>query len=66
MIIVESGGEKLALMIDDLIGLQQIVIKSLDRYITSSRAISGAAILGDGNVALILDIHGLLSSINAR
>jgi len=50
-------------MIDDLIGQQQIVIKSLDNYITSSRSISGATILGDGRVALIVDIHGLADEI---
>jgi len=64
VVIVESSGEKLALMIDDLIGQQQIVIKSLDRFITNKRSVSGAAILGDGNVALIIDIHGLLSEIS--
>ncbi len=63
VIIVETSGEKLALLIDDLIGQQQIVIKSLDNYITRSRAVSGAAILGDGNVALILDVHGLVGDI---
>jgi two-component system chemotaxis sensor kinase CheA len=63
LIIVESGGEKLALMIDDLIGQQQVVIKSLDSFITTERAISGAAIMGDGSVALIVDIHGMLNNI---
>lgn len=64
LVIVESNGEKLAVMIDDLIGQQQIVIKSLDSYITSNKSVSGAAILGDGDVALILDIHGLLTDIS--
>lgn len=63
VVIVESGGAKIALMIDELLGQQQIVIKSLDNYITQNKAVSGAAILGNGNVALILDIHGLLSDI---
>ena len=63
LIIVETNGERLALMIDDLIGQQQIVIKSLDSYITQSSAISGATILGDGSVALIIDIHGLMSGL---
>ncbi|MDA3900769.1 MAG: chemotaxis protein CheA [Spirochaetes bacterium] len=65
VVIVESNGEKLALMIDDLIGQQQIVIKSLDTNVTNNRSISGAAILGDGNVSLIIDIHGLLYEISA-
>lgn len=64
LVIVESGNDRLALMVDDLIGQQQIVIKSLEGYITKNRAVSGASILGDGSVALIIDIHGLLSEIN--
>jgi two-component system, chemotaxis family, sensor kinase CheA len=66
VITVESGGKKLALMIDDLIGQQQIVIKSLDSYMMKNGSISGAAILGDGNVALIIDVHGMLSDISKR
>jgi two-component system chemotaxis sensor kinase CheA len=64
VVIAESGGTRVGLMIDDLLGQQQIVIKSLDSHITESRAISGAAILGDGKVALIVDIHGLLEDVN--
>ncbi|MGQ9844453.1 MAG: chemotaxis protein CheW [Spirochaetota bacterium] len=58
IVIVESQGKALGLVVDELIGQQQIVIKSLDNEITSSRAISGAAILGDGTIALIIDVHG--------
>lgn len=64
VVIVESGTTRVGLMIDDLIGQQQIVIKSLDSFISSSRAISGAAIMGDGRVSLIIDIHGLIEDIN--
>jgi len=63
VVIVESNGTQLGLMVDDLIGQQQIVIKSLDGFITDNCAISGATILGDGRVALILDIHGLIGMI---
>jgi two-component system, chemotaxis family, sensor kinase CheA len=66
VIVVESAGRKLALMIDDLIGQQQIVIKNLDAAMVRKGAISGAAILGDGAVALIVDIHGLLSDISRK
>jgi two-component system chemotaxis sensor kinase CheA len=65
-VIVESSGEKVALMVDDLLGQQQTVIKSLDKVITESRSISGAAILGDGSIALIIDIHGLISEIKNK
>jgi len=63
IVIVESNGERIGIMIDDLIGQQQIVIKSIDNFITTSRSISGATILGDGRVALIIDIHGLVQEI---
>ncbi len=62
VVIVESQGKALGFVVDELIGQQQIVIKSLDREITSSKAISGAAILGDGTIALIIDVHGFISS----
>ncbi len=63
IVIVESKGQRIGIMIDDLVGQQQIVIKSIDNFITTSRSISGATILGDGKVALIIDIHGLVEEI---
>jgi len=63
IVIVESKGQRVGIMIDDLIGQQQIVIKSIDNFITTSRSISGATILGDGRVALIIDIHGFVEEI---
>jgi two-component system chemotaxis sensor kinase CheA len=59
VVIVESGNDTIGIMVDELLGQQQIVIKTLSGNITKTRAVSGAAILGDGKVALILDIHGL-------
>ncbi len=63
VVIAESEDRRLGLLIDDMPGQQQIVIKSLDNYITKSRAISGASILGDGTVALIIDIFGLIEEL---
>lgn len=63
VVIVESSNSRIGIMIDELMGQQQIVIKSLDNYISKSRAISGAAILGDGRVSLIIDVHGLIEEI---
>jgi len=63
VVVVETGTEKLGIMIDDLVGQQQIVIKSLEKHLTRSRALSGAAILGDGKVALIIDVHGMAGEI---
>ena len=57
----EKTGDKLAgLVIDELIGQQEIVIKSIGKYINNSKMISGATILGDGEVALILDVNTLV------
>ena len=57
--IVEHSGEKLALRVDELLGQQQVVIKSLEVNFKRIEGLSGATILGDGSVALILDIAGI-------
>ena len=60
-VVVVSKGESLAgLIVDNLIGQQEIVIKSLGKVIEHNRIISGATILGDGEVAMILDINALM------
>jgi len=51
-------GEKLSgFLVDSLIGQQEIVIKSLGKLLSNIKGIAGATILGDGNVALILDVN---------
>lgn len=60
-VVVVRSGEKLAgLMVSELIGQQEIVMKPLGSYLEGIRAISGATILGDGQVALIIDSNALL------
>jgi two-component system chemotaxis sensor kinase CheA len=59
VVLVENGGSQIGLVIDELIGQQQLVIKSLEDNADPVAGISGATILGDGNVSLILDIVGL-------
>ncbi len=60
-VIVKKGDKQAGLIVDRLIGQQEIVIKSLGKYINnSSKIISGATILGDGEVALILDANALV------
>jgi len=54
-----EGGVKVALIVDDIIGQQQVVIKSLEENFQSIEGIAGGTILGDGNVALIVDVQGL-------
>ncbi len=61
VVVVVKKGDKLAgLVVDELIGQQEIVIKSLGRYISKCKIISGATVLGDGEVALILDANTLI------
>ncbi len=60
VVIVKKGDEMAGLVIDELIGQQEIVIKSLGKYIKQCKFISGATILGDGEVALILDVNALI------
>ena len=59
-VIVKKGDKQAGLIIDELKGQAEIVIKSLGKYINKSKIISGATILGDGEVALILDTNALL------
>ena len=61
LVVVEAEGKKVALLVDDLLGQQQVVIKSLETNFKSVEGISGATILGDGTVALILDVTGLIA-----
>ncbi|MCR5468422.1 MAG: chemotaxis protein CheA [Lachnospiraceae bacterium] len=60
-VVIVSKGDKFAgLVVDNLIGQQEIVIKSLGKFIDNIKIISGATILGDGEVALILDVNTLM------
>lgn len=59
VVLVESGRDKLGVVVDELIGQQQVVIKSLEANADPVKGISGATILGDGRVSLILEISQL-------
>ena len=61
LVVVEGDGHKIGLLVDDLLAQQQVVIKSLESNYKRVEGISGATILGDGSVALILDIQGLIT-----
>jgi len=61
LIIVENSGKKNAIMVDDLLGQQQVVIKSLGKKLSNVKGVSGASILGDGKIGLILDIPSIIS-----
>lgn len=60
VVIVKRGEAQAGLVVDNLMGQQEIVIKSLGKYINGNKLISGATILGDGEVALILDVNTLM------
>ena len=62
VVIVESEGRQVALIVDELVGQQQVVIKSLERNYRRVAGVSGATILGDGRVALIVDIGEVVRS----
>lgn len=59
VMIVESSARRFGVLVDDVLGQQQAVIKSLDKNFKKVDGASGATILGDGRVSLIVDIHGL-------
>ncbi|MCR8642171.1 chemotaxis protein CheA [Paenibacillus sp. N1-5-1-14] len=60
VVIIRKGDKLSAILVDELIGQQEIVLKSLGKYLTKMFAVSGATILGDGHVALIIDTNALL------
>ena len=66
LMIVEGEGRRVGLFVDDLLGQQQVVIKSLETNYRRVDGVSGATILGDGSVALILDVPGLIRVATER
>ena len=60
MVIVDAGGHKAALCVDELLGQHQVVIKSLETNYRKVNGVSGATIMGDGRVALIVDVPGVM------
>ncbi len=63
VVVVEGDGQKIALEVDELVGQQQVVVKNIENNYRRISGISGATILGDGRVALIVDIGGLVRSL---
>jgi two-component system chemotaxis sensor kinase CheA len=60
VVIISKGEKQAGLVVDNLIGQQEVVIKSLGSFINNNKLISGATILGNGDVALILDINAMI------
>ena len=62
LVVVEADGKRVGILVDDLLAQQQVVIKSLESNFKSVAGIAGATILGDGTVALIIDVPDLIHS----
>jgi len=62
VVIVGLAEQRMGLVVDRLVGEQEVVIKSLSRFCGEVRGVSGATILGDGNVALIADVNGIVAN----
>ncbi len=65
LVVVEADGRQVGLLVDDLLGQQQVSIKSMEKNFRRVPGVAGATILGDGRVGLILDISGLIRANNA-
>jgi two-component system, chemotaxis family, sensor kinase CheA len=64
MVIIESSQGRMGILVDEVLGDHQTVIKSLGSMFKEQKSFSGASIMGDGSIALILDINGLVSLID--
>jgi two-component system chemotaxis sensor kinase CheA len=64
LVLIETSKARFALLVDDLIGQQQVVIKSLEQHYRRVQGVAGATIMGDGSVALILDVESLSDQVN--
>ena len=64
--IVQNGETTIGLIVDQMIGMQEVVLKSLEKNYRSVSGLSGASILGDGRVSLILDVDAVVNLAAAR
>ncbi|MDA8235790.1 MAG: chemotaxis protein CheA [Clostridia bacterium] len=65
VVVVNMAGQQLGIVVDALVGEQEVVIKSLGKFIGDVQGIAGATILGDGSVALIIDVPSLMKKFTA-
>ena len=66
MVVIETSHGRMGIMVDEVLGDHQTVIKSLGNMFKGQKSFSGASILGDGSIALILDINGLVSTMDTE
>ena len=65
-VVIDTGGKRIGLFVEDVVGQQQVVIKSLKKNFRQVQGLAGATILGDGSVALILDLAGLIQRYSSH
>ena len=65
MVVIESGTGRMGLIVDEVLGDHQTVIKGLGNLFKGVKGFSGATIMGDGSIALILDVHGLIAAADS-
>ena len=63
IVVAQNGDTTIGLVVDHLIGMQEVVLKSLEKNFRPVPSLSGASILGDGRVSLILDIDALIGMV---
>ena len=66
LVVIDIGGRRVGLYVDDVVGQQQVVIKSLEQNYKQVSGIAGATVLGDGAVALIIDVLGLVQNLGYK
>jgi len=66
VVIVSTGMQKIGLVVDELMGQQEVVIKPLEDYLQENSGFSGATIIGDGQISLLLDVYELVSITTGR
>ena len=66
VVVVQNGETTIGLVVDQLIGMQEVVLKSLEKNFRAILGLSGASILGDGRVSLILDVDALITMAAGR
>ena len=63
VVVVQFGSDKLGFVTDDVLGQEEVVIKPLGALLRGVRGFAGATITGDGKIALIIDVNGLLRNV---
>ena len=61
VVVVENNGRQVGIVVDELVGIQQTVIKNLGSGLFNTKGLSGGSIMADGTVGLIVDVAGLIS-----